>query len=269
MEFKVERKLNENLYKYPTQDLHIAKQFSEELRKELGEFVMGVVVFGSSVRREATPKSDIDVLVLSNDASFTITEPLIEAYRLIVESLVTKISLKLHITSMTFTAFWEHVKASDPVVINIIRDGIALYDTGFFDPLQKLLHQGRIRPTEESVWRYFGRAPKTLLNSRWHILQATLDLYWSVIDAAHAALMQAHQVPTSPEHVADLLEKTYTKHKMLEPKYVEIMRNFYILSKKITHREVKIVTGAEYEHYYKDAESFVRRMKQIIEKGKF
>ena len=167
---------------------------------------------------------------------------------------------------MTFTSFWEYVKVGDPVVVNILRDGVGLIDTGFFYPLQRLLKTGKIRPSEESVWRYFGRSPMTLLNSKWHILQGTLDLYWSVIDAAHAALMRKNQIPPSPEHVADLLEEIFVKKKLLEPRYADIMRKFYKLSKMITHREVKDINGPEYDRLYKEADEFVQRMKRLIEK---
>ena len=227
---------------------------------------MGVVVFGSSVRREKTIHSDLDILVITDDTTFQITEQLIEGYKIIVENLVARVSTKLHITSMTFTSFWEYVKVGDPVVVNILRDGVGLIDTGFFYPLQRLLKTGKIRPSEESVWRYFGRSPMTLLNSKWHILQGTLDLYWSVIDAAHAALMRKNQIPPSPEHVADLLEEIFVKKKLLEPRYADIMRKFYKLSKMITHREVKEINGLEYDRLYKEADEFVKRMKKLIEK---
>src|SRR3989344_2542423 len=236
MEFKIYKKENENIHRYPTDDVKVAQKFAQELKNELGDFMLSAVVFGSSARKEATPESDIDVLVITDDTRFQLSEALIEGYRLIVEKLVIRTSPKLHITSMTFTSFWEYTKAGDPVVVNILRDGVALIDTGFFEPLQILLKNGRIRPTEESIWRYFGRAPQTLLNSKWHVLQATLDLYWAVIDAAHAALMRAKEVPPTPEHVADMLDHTFVKHKQLEKKYVETMRNFYLLSKKITEK---------------------------------
>jgi len=269
MEFRIERKENENIHRYPTEDLKIAQRFGAELKKELHEFLLGVVIFGSASRRQTTEKSDIDVLVITDDTTFILTEPLIEGYQLIVEKLIQKNSLKLHITSMTFTAFWEHVRNGDPVIVNILRDGFALVDAGFFDPLQKLLKQGRIRPTDESVWRYFGRAPRTLVNSRWHVLQATLDLYWSVIDAAHAALMRAHQIPPTPEHVSDMLDKVYVKKNLLEKRYVDTMGKFYRLSKQITHREIQEVSGPEYEKLYREADDFVKRMKRIIEKKMF
>lgn len=269
MEFRIQKRENENIHKYPTDDVKIAQKFAQELKNELGDFLMSVIIFGSSARRESGPESDIDVLAVSDDTKFELSEALIEAYRIIVEKIIVRTSPKLHITSMTFTSFWEYAKAGDPVVVNILRDGVALIDTGFFEPLQVLLKKGRIRPSEESIWRYFGRSPKTLLNSRWHLMQATLDLYWAVIDAAHAALMRAREVPPTPEHVADLLEKTFVQHRQLEKKYVETMRKFYHLSKMITHREIKEIPGAAYDKYYCEADDFVKRMKKLIEKGKF
>jgi uncharacterized protein (UPF0332 family) len=226
-------------------------------------------LFGSSARRESGTHSDVDVLVITDDANIIITPPLIETYKIIVENLIGKISTKLHVTSMALSAFWESVKAGDPVVVNILRDGVALEDVMFFDPLQHLLKQGRIRPSEESVWRYFGRSPKTLINSRWHLLQAAVDLYWAVIDSAHAALMRKNEIPPSPEHVADMLEQVFVKHKLLERKYVDTMTKFYRLNKAITHRELRELKGEEYEKLYLEADEFVRRMRRLIETGKF
>src|SRR3989344_4812919 len=147
MEFKIERKGNENVHKYPTDNLKKAHDFANALKKEFDTFILSVVLFGSSARQQETPASDIDVLVVTDDTTFVITEPLIEAYRLTIEKIVPKISLQLHITSMTFTAFWEHARSADPVTVNILRDGVPLLDVGFFTPLQHLLKQGRIRPS--------------------------------------------------------------------------------------------------------------------------
>ncbi|MFH0700922.1 MAG: nucleotidyltransferase domain-containing protein [Candidatus Woesearchaeota archaeon] len=269
MEFKIEKRENENIHKYPTEDFRTALKFAEQLKKELDGFLISIIMFGSSARREDTSRSDIDVLVITDDANYTISESLIETYRLIVEKIISRTSIKLHITSMTLTSFWEHTKVGDPIVINILRDGVGLIDIGFFEPMQKLLKQGRIRPSEESIWRYFGRSPRTMLNARWHLLQAALDLYWAVIDSAHAALMRKNEIPPTPEHVADMLEKVFVKHKLLEEKYVDTMRKFYRLSKMITHREIKEIKGPEFEKLYLEADAFVRRMRTLIEVHKF
>ena len=48
--------------------------------------------------------------------------------------------------------------------------------------------------------------------------------------------------------------------------YVNKMNFFYKLMKMITHREIKDITAKEYEDYYKEADSFVKRMQKIVEK---
>lgn len=264
MRFLIKRREIPNIDKYPSDDVSIVRSFARRLKNELGDFLKEVVLFGSAARKTRGPKGDIDVLVVVDDLSIRMTREVAEAYKIIVEKIIGKVSTRLHVTSMTLTSFWEYVRAGDPVSINILRDGVPIIDIGFFAPLQALLLQGRIRPTYESVWTYYGRAPRTLINSRWHVLQATLDLYWAVIDAAHAALMSVGEIPPSPEHVAELLEKRLVAKKLLEPRYADTMRKFYRLMKGITHREIKEIKGGEYERLLKEAEDFVREIKRLI-----
>ena len=269
MDFKIKKKVNPNIDKYRKHDIDLAYDFTKKLYKEFGDFLKAVVLFGSTVRNKGEKQHDIDILVIVDDTSVFIGEDVTEAYRIITEKLIASVSTKIHVTTIKFTSFWNYMRAGDPIGINILRDGLPLIDKGFFAPMQVMLYQGRIRPTYEAIWTYFEQAPKTLDNSKWHIMQATLDLYWAVIDSAHAALMRKNEVPPTPEHVADILDRVYVKHRLLEKKYVDTMRKFYVLSKKITHREIKTISGQEYERYYQEAEAFVRRMKQLVEKGKF
>ena len=265
MKFDIPRKEHPNIEKYEKHDVDIAHRFANGLYKEMGSLIRAVVIFGSAARKKTTAKSDIDVLVILDDLTISLSPEVVNAYRVIVNKIIVKVSTRLHITTLRFTSFWDYIRNGDPIGINILRDGVALIDSGFFEPLQALLKKGRIRPTSESIWTYYIRAPNTLHNSRWHLLQATIDLYWAVIDAAHAALMKHGEIPPTPEHVADLLEQKLVKKRLLEHKYVTIMRHFYKLMKMITHREIKEIKGKEYEHYYKTAEDFVKRMREFIE----
>ena len=104
-------------------------------------------------------------------------------------------------------------------------------------------------------------------NSRWHVLQATLDLYWAVIDSAHAALMRVGEIPPSPSHIADLMERSLYKRGYIQKRYVTIMRNFHDIAKKIARKEITDVSGKEYDHHHKDAKDFLEVMKRIIEGG--
>lgn len=265
MKFDIKKRKKKNIDKYEKSDVDIAYEFSKRVYKEFGKFIKAIVLFGSAARKKKRTK-DVDILLIIDDITMVLTKELIQSYRIIVEKIVVDVSLKLHITTLRFTNFWEYVRSGDPVAVNILRDGYALIDTGFFEPLQALLHQGRIRPTPESVWAYFGRAPQTVINSKWHIMQATVDLYWAVIDAAHAALMKMNEVPPSPEHVSDMLDEKLSSKGLIDKKYPRVMRRFYDLMKMITERDIKEITGKQYTEYLKEAEEFVQAMQEFIRK---
>ncbi len=269
MKFKIERIKHPNISKYRQADLKIATAFSNEVLKELKDYIKALVLFGSTVKADkpaVAGERDIDILIIIDDLSVRITPEFVEAYRIILQKLSMKHSKRLHITTLKFTNFWEYMRIGDPIGINMLRSALPLYDMGFFAPLQALLRNGKIRPSQESIWTYFARAPSTLKNSRWHLLQATLDLYWGVIDSAHAALMTVGEIPPSPEHIADLMAKKLAKPKLIGAKYVEIMEKFYKLSKMIVHRQLQEVKGEDYEIYYKEAEEFIEEMRKLIEK---
>lgn len=264
MEFRVERVENPNINRYSKDELGLAYDFSKKIFDEFGAFLKAVILFGSVARKEAKEKGDVDILVIVDDTAVGMGAELVEAYRVITEKVIAQVSTRIHVTSLKLTDFWEYVRAGDPIAVNILRDGVALLDTGFFDPLRTLLARGRIRPTTESIWTYFARAPRTLHNSRWHLMQATLDLYWASIDAAHAALMKLGEIPPSPDHVADLIHEKMVKAKLIDSKYADTMRFFYDIQKKIMHREIKEITGGEYEKYAARAKEFVDKMETFI-----
>jgi len=265
MEIKIPK--NEDrakLSNYAQDEVELARNFIKKVYDEVGNFIKAAVLFGSLVRKTKAKPGDIDVLFIIDDVTISLNQELIETYRILIEKKIADTSTRLHVTTLKFTSFWEYVRAGDPVAINILRDGVALIDTGFFDPLQVLLLRGRIRPSGEAIWTYYIRAPTTLHNSKWHIIQAVIDLYWAAIDSAHAALMKNGEIPPTPAHVADLLEEKLVP-KGLNMKYVHIMRLLFDLYKKITHREIKEITGEEYSKYLKDAEEFVSVMGKFVE----
>lgn len=265
MEFNIERLANPNTPKYKKHDLDLAYEFSKRMYKELGTFIKAIVLFGS-ITRPGKREGDIDVLIIVDDVTVNLSAEFVEAYRIIAEKQVLQVSPKIHVTTMKLSNFFEYVKVGDPIGINMLRDGVPLMDTGFFEPLQALLKQGRIKPTKESIWAYYTRAPMTLQNSRWHLLQACLDLYWAVIDASHAALMSIGETPPSPDHVAALIERKFVDTKILPKKCANTMKTFYVLSRKILHKEINSIDGIQYDHYWTMAREYISEMKKIIDK---
>lgn len=273
MDFTVKKRELFQQKKYPKTDVDTAYAFTKKVHKEFGTFLRAVVLFGSVTEERPGETSlkhegDIDILLVVDDVVYYLSPEVVETYRIIIERSIAETSKRLHVTTLKFTSFWEYIRIGDPIGINMLRNGVALLDTGFFYPLQLLLHQGRIRPTPEAVNAYYNRVPTTMFNSRWHVLQATMDLYWAVIDAAHAALMMNGVLPPAPKEVADVLEEKLVKKKILDARHVKTMRTFYTLSKLILHKKIKDIDGKTYEKYYKDAEDFITSIKKIVEAQK-
>lgn len=269
MDYKIDKHKKRNTHKYKKDELDLALAFSKEAHKEFKDFVKGIILFGSAARkltRQESKKSegDIDVLILVDDISIEISKELIETYKIISQKIVAKISPRIHVTTLKLSTFWNYIRIGDPVGINILRDGVAIIDTGFFDPLQALLYKGSIKPSYESIWTYFNRAPEALNGSRARLLEGTIDLYWAVIDAAQATLMKIGSLPPSPEHVADMLEEKLVKPGLCTQRYADIMRDMYNLQKEITHRKKGDISGAEYDKWYAKAKDFVDKMRRII-----
>ena len=266
MEFQVPKQQNPNIKSYNKEELRVAYEFAKRMHGEFGDFLKAIVLFGSTAKHIVNKAGDVDILVVVDDVTVTPTQELVEAYRIIVEKMVTDVSTRLHVTTIKLSTFWEYIRAGDPIGMNILRDGVALLDTGFFDPLRALLMRGRIRPSEEAVWTYFARAPRTLHNAKWHVLQAVIDMYWAVIDAAHAAIMVLGETPPSPDHVAFILEEKLIKPNHLDRKYAAIVNKFYLLQKKIMHREIREIKGAYLDTLFKEAQDFVERIDDLINK---
>ena len=262
MEFDIKR--NQPSSKpYEDDVLEVAYEFTKLAHKELGDLIRAVVLFGSATHKQ--DPHDIDVLIIVDDIHIAFTEEIQQAYRIIVQNCVQATSKRLHVTTLRFTNFWEYVRTADPVVTTVLRDGQALIDTGFFSPLQLLLEQGRIRPSSEAIWAYYSKAPQVLLSSKWKVMLAVADLYWAVIDAAHAALMSVGVVPQTPEHVPALLQEKLVDKGLLDAQAPATAQKFYHLQKDIYSRRIESISGARYDKLFSEADDFVKKARAVLE----
>ncbi|OVE74697.1 hypothetical protein BVX95_01325 [archaeon D22] len=259
----IEKKENPNKKNYDTSDLDLAYKFSAKIYKEMGDYIKAIVLFGSTARKNKT-KGDIDILIVLDDVQITLTPEMMEAYKIISQKIIVEVSKKLHITTLKYSTFFELTKAGDPIAINILRDGVPLIDSGFFEPFQLLLMQGRIRPTREAVMVYYNKANSSINAAKGRLLSALTDLYWSAIDISHAALMSIGQSPPSPLHVADMIDEHFVKPGHIDKKYSLIMRNFYKLSKMISYRELGEIKGQEFDMYLSQAQEFIKVMEKFV-----
>jgi predicted nucleotidyltransferase/uncharacterized protein (UPF0332 family) len=260
-----EYKKREVNYHYDEKDLDLTKEFSKQLKEELNDLLKAVVLFGSAVRGGKKPGSDIDVLLVLNDLDVVFSQEVISGLRILIENVAANVCKDFHITSMHLSEFWSYSRAGDPIIVNILREGMPVYDDGFFAPMQTLLSQGQIKPTKEAVWAYYMRAPKTIKSAQTHLLSALVDCYWAAIDSAHAALMHVGVIPGAPHFVADLLEEHFVEKGHLDKLYVKRLRKFYKLAKEVGHHQLKKISGKEIEQYIDDSQDFVKKMKFLLE----
>lgn len=250
-------------------DYKIAYDFAAKVYKQFGPVVLSVVLFGSAAKGTPKPESDIDLIIVIDNVSMVWDEEVVSWYR---EELFKIIKSdpnrdKLHINTVTLSAFWDNVKAGDPAIINMLRYGVALLDLGFFEPLKYLLIQGRIRPTPEAVFTVLTRVPMHMLRARIKTLSALDDLHWAMVDSAHAALMIKNQTPPSPEHVPALLMEVFVKNKKLDKHYVDWFVELYTIAHDIKNHRIHHISGEDYEKWYKRANEFTKVMEKLAKEG--
>jgi len=246
-------------------DLKAAQKFAKIVDAKLGDFLKSASLFGSCATAQDGKTSDIDILFVVDDIQHSMTPEVTTHYRSIIEVAARKISPRFHVNTLKLSSFWEYCREGDPVVISMLRDGYVLIDKGFFGATQLLLEQGRIRPSREAVWTYYSRSASTLRSARKHILTACVDLYWAAVDAAHSALMSVGEVPTTPDHIPDLLQRVLVKKGLLDKQYPRIMRELYNLQKGIQHREIKEINGEQYDAYWAETLRFVDALRHVVE----
>jgi len=220
---KIEQERKEGEKKYPTLKLKterdIAMDFAVKAYKKFDKLIKSIVLFGSVAKRKIDSGSDIDIILILDDASVKWDQELTAWYRQELEGImkVNPYKVDLHINTVKLTTWWSDLLRGDPVVLNILRYGEAMIDmAGFFNPLKYLLLEGKIKPTPEAIYSCLQRAPIHIARSRAAELGAVEGLYWSMVDSAHAALIAANVVPPSPEHIARELVENFVNQKRLK-----------------------------------------------------
>ncbi|MBI2629315.1 nucleotidyltransferase domain-containing protein [Candidatus Pacearchaeota archaeon] len=260
--------------KYPTLDLKterdIAMDFAAKSYQKFDKIVKSVILFGSSTKNTATSTSDVDIIVVIDDASIKWDQELIAWYREELGKLIAANPYKkdLHITTIRLTTWWNDMIKGDPVIINVLKYGETLIDVGgFFAPLKILLERGRIKPTHEAIYTALQRAPEHYRRSKIAELGTIEGLYWTMVDSSQAALMANNIMPPSPEHIPILLKETFVDNKKLKMDYVLWYRDLYVFHRKIVHGEVRDVKGAEIDEWQKKTDEFLKEMIRLVKES--
>jgi len=248
------------------EDYNLTYSLAVELNKSFKELIKAVVLFGSVAKGTPKPGSDVDIAILIDDATIKWDKEAIAWYREELKKIIATMTHgeRFHINTITISSFWDNLTIGEPAVINILRYGIAVLDTGFFEPLKFLLYQGRIKPTPEAVFNSDSRVPWHIFRGKVKLMSSIGDFYWACVDAAHAPLMQMGYIPPSPEHVGDLLNDVFVKKKKLSKKYIDWYEELYELAHKIKENQIRELPGSEYDKWLKRTDEFTKEVRKLL-----
>jgi len=273
MKRKITKSKKPSAKDFPTLNLinetDIASDFAKKTYQKFDKLVKSIILFGSTVKKNNTSGSDIDIIIIIDDASVKFDTELTAWYREELGKIIQENPYKqeLHINTVKLTTWWNDLLKGDPTVINIIRYGEELIDFGgFFRPLRILLQNGKINSTPEAIYTCLQRAPLHLANSKRAEMGSVEGLYWAMVDSAHALLMTAKITPPSPEHIPQLLKETFVDKKLLDSKYVVWYNEVLNLHKGVMHGSIRDIGGQNLDELQKKTERFIGVMAETINK---
>ncbi len=253
-----------------TTEREIAMDFAVKVYKRFDKIIKAIILFGSSVKNNSNSTSDIDLIVVIDDAAIQWDDELVAWYREELGKLIATnpYNKEIHINTVKLTTWWSDLMKGDPVIVNVLRYGESLIDVGgFFDPVKALLINGRIKSTPEAIYVALNRAPEHYRRSKSAELGAVEGLFWAMVDSSQAALMSVGIMPPSPEHIALMLKENFVDRKMLKIDYVEWFKNLYVMHRKIVHGDITDIKGAEIDIWQDRTEKFIAVMTQLVKQS--
>ncbi len=246
----------------------VAMDFAEKAYRKFDKLIKSIILFGSQSKGTNVIGSDIDIIIIVDDASVKFDETLIAWYRGELGKLVQSNPYKkdLHINTIKLTTWWQDLSRGDPTIINIVRYGETLIDFGgFFTPIKMLLQEGKIKITPEATFTCLNRVPSHIMKSRLAEIGAIEGCYWAMIDSAQALLMAIKILPPSPEHITILLKQHFVDKKLLKIRYVSDISELYQLHRQIIHGEIKNLEGKIIDEWQEKSEEFFKVVLKLID----
>jgi predicted nucleotidyltransferase len=236
-------------------------KFTNEIRKQYGNIIKSVLIFGSAAKGTMTKGSDADVWVILDDTATKSSEDLDKVNTQIY--LIAHELKDLHVQTTALTEFWQWVKSGSPELVNFLRYGLPIYDTGFIKPVQKMLQMGLLPPSEETISLKARAAEARYKKIKLDIKSMIFELRYAATDAIQAVVMHYYKAQPDQKAIPEFLEKLVGEGK-LEKEYIEKFKELDKLWKDIDHKIIKEVGVEHLERALKLAREIIDRFKLLL-----
>lgn len=261
-ELSKELEKDEIVEEKPTKDV-IKKvvEFANEVLEKYGDFIKGIVIFGSAARGKMKPTSDIDTWVIVDNTSLKSSQ---DVERIISElHLIASKKGRLHIQTTLLTNFWQWIKIGSPELINFLKYGFIIYDSGFVKPIKLMLEQGLLPPSEEAI-RLKTKSSKLKLKKIDEDLKSLIfDLRYAATDICQAVIMHYFKAQPDQKEIPKYLKKLVEQGKIEENVIQEFME-LNKLWKDVEHEVVKEVDGIYFDKALKLAKKIYEKMLNLL-----
>lgn len=267
-----------------TQDqrTEVAKAFAKQVLDKYGKYVKAIVMMGSVARKEFRDTSDIDVFVVIDDTSMKMTQEMKDKIDEELEAIAEKVpggtivkknekgeEEKIDVLSVqptyTLTEFWDYARVAHPIVYNFIKEGVPIYDTGFFEPIKKLLEMGKIPSTREAIENYMEGAPKKIMRAKTvKLLMLAEDAYYAMLNTTQAVLMFMGLEPPVPNKAYEEVKKYLVEPGILDAEFAEWLKEIIEIRKKIEHKELTDVSGSFVDEWLEKSEKYIDKMFSLL-----
>lgn len=243
--------------------------------KKFEKYILSYVLAGSLTQGRATHQSDIDVWIVIDDTDVKKMSrvELKDKLRSIIIGMgaeageITGIKNKLNIQVYILTDFWDSLKEANPIIFTLLRDGVPFYDRGIFMPWKQLLRMGKIKPSREAIDMFMSSGRQMIKRVENKLKEIGMeDLYYATLTPSQAALMLYGVPPPTPRETAEIMEDIFVKkEKILEKKFVDILKKNVQIRKDLEHGTLKEITGKDLDKMIKDSKLFMERIEKLFD----
>jgi uncharacterized protein (UPF0332 family) len=169
----------------------------------------------------------------------------------------------------------DHVESGHPIIYNFIKEGVPIFDAGFFTPWKKLLNLGKIKRTREAIEKLMEEAVNKLARAKSvKLLMLAEDCYYAMVNSTEAVLMSMDLDPPAPSKLYDTVMEYLVNPGLVEEEYADWLRGIIQIKKDIEHKKLLKVSGEFVDQWLERAEKYVHKMfalptvSEIIKKEK-